>query len=218
MNNIQYGFYKKPARTLVRIVDDDELFATSEMILLSDLGWNVKTYSSAIEFLEKDELDVPGCLILDVRMADMTGLELQDRLIEMGCGLPIIFLTGHSDVPMAVNTMRQGAVDFFDKPVKIDVLDAAVRRAVDMSLEQAEKMTAEKEFFKLLTLREQQVIRLVIIDKSNKEIADELQITESTVKMHRSRAFLKLGVKSALECYRALEGMGVDVEKFISER
>ena len=115
---------------LIRIVDDDDEFAASQKMLIETLGWEVITYASAPEFLSEDALERPGCLLLDVRMPAMTGLELQQELEKRNCQLPIIFLSAHGDIEMAVHTMRHGAVDFLEKPVEPQRLLARVTKAV----------------------------------------------------------------------------------------
>ncbi len=197
---------------LVRLVDDDEIFLMSQKLLLETRGFAVETYSSANEFLEKDVLSRPGCAVVDVRMPGLTGLDMQAILEGRRSSLPLIFLTGHGDVSMAVHTMRHGASDFLEKPVKPEVLIQVVTKAVAASVE-AQKVADEKASVRSrydeLTPREREVVALAAVDTPNKVIARELGIGEPTVKMHRANAFAKLGVKSVLEAYRLLEGMGV---------
>lgn len=200
---------------IVRIVDDDESFCLSQKLFLQAMGWFVQTYSSAKAFLENDYIEQPGCLILDVRMPEMTGLELQEAMIVREVPLPIIFLTGHGDVNMAVHALQHGAFDFLQKPVDPEKLHEVVSRAVEHSLalcEQSQDVARIRQVYDTLTPREQDVVKLAAMDKSNKEIGDTLCISLPTVKMHRSNAFLKLGVKGALEAYWLLETIGV-VEK-----
>lgn len=188
---------------IVHIVDDDESFCLSQKLFLQAMGWFVQTYSSAKAFLENDYVEQPGCLILDVRMPEMTGLELQEAMIVREVPLPIIFLTGH------------GAFDFLQKPVDPEKLHEVVSHAVEHSLalcEQSQDAARIRQVYDTLTPREQDVVKLAAMDKSNKEIGDTLCISLPTVKMHRSNAFLKLGVKGALEAYWLLETIGV-VEK-----
>lgn len=181
---------------IVRIVDDDETFCMSQKMFLQAMGWFVLIYNSAKTFLEDDDPSQPGCLILDMRMPEMTGLELQTALVARGAPLPIIFLTGHGDVNMAVHALQHGAFDFLQKPVDPEKLNEVVSRAL----------------YDSLTAREQDVVKLAAMDMSNKDIGEKLFISLPTVKMHRSSAFTKLGVKSALEAYWMLETIGV-VEK-----
>lgn len=197
---------------LVRFVEDDEIFRTSQELLLRTRGFSVEGYSSAKEFLTKGDLERPGCLVLDVRMPGMTGLELQAELIQKGCHLPIIFLSGHGDIAMAVHAMQEGAISFLEKPVTPQKLIETVTAAVESSLKQWEEKVVQSrnlEQFDTLTPREKQVVLRAALDTPNKVIARELDISEATVKMHRANAFAKLGAKSPLEAYRELERLGV---------
>lgn len=199
---------------LVRLVDDDQSFRTSQYMLLKLQGWDVEEFDSAEEFLEKERFERPGCIILDVRMMGMTGLDLQNILEKRGVQqfLPIIFLSGHGDISMAVHTVRHGAFNFFEKPVDPDKLFGAVRSCIQSSLEHMSEMTSRRhynEIFASLTPREQDVVLRAAINMSNKEIANDLGIAESTVKMHRNHAFAKLDVNNVLDCYLKLKEMGI---------
>lgn len=200
---------------IVRIVDDDETFCMSQKMFLQAMGWFVLIYNSAKTFLEDDDPSQPGCLILDMRMPEMTGLELQTALVARGAPLPIIFLTGHGDVNMAVHALQHGAFDFLQKPVDPEKLNEVVSRAVEHSIALHEQTRSEemiRALYDSLTAREQDVVKLAAMDMSNKDIGEKLFISLPTVKMHRSSAFTKLGVKSALEAYWMLETIGL-VEK-----
>ena len=202
-------------RPLIRIVDDDAEMRESLEFLLSTEGWKSRSYASAEAFLETDDVMVPGCLILDIRMPGMTGVELQRRLFDAKCTLPVIFLTGHGDVNMAVHALQHGAFDFLQKPVDPEKLNEVVSRAVEHSIALHEQTRSEemiRALYDSLTAREQDVVKLAAMDMSNKDIGEKLFISLPTVKMHRSSAFTKLGVKSALEAYWMLETIGV-VEK-----
>lgn len=197
---------------LVRLIDDDEIFLMSQKLLLETRGFSVETYSSAKAFLENDQLSRPGCAVADIRMPGLTGLEMQTILESRRSTLPLIFLTGHGDVSMAVYTMRHGAADFLEKPVKPDVLIAVVTKAVEASVKawQAGREKAHVEaLYAELTPREREVVARAALDTPNKVIARELGIGEPTVKMHRANAFAKLGVNSVLEAYRLLDGAGL---------
>ena len=197
---------------LVRLIDDDEIFLMSQKLLLETRGFSVETYSSAKAFLENDRLSRPGCAVADIRMPGLTGLEMQTILEIRRSTLPLIFLTGHGDVSMAVHTMRHGAADFLEKPVKPDVLIAVVTKAVEASVKawQAGREKAHVEaLYAELTPREREVVARAALDTPNKVIARELGIGEPTVKMHRANAFAKLGVNSVLEAYRLLDGAGL---------
>ncbi|MCI5850697.1 MAG: response regulator [Sutterellaceae bacterium] len=200
---------------LVRLIDDDELFLTSQKMLLETRGFEVAAYTSAKEFLEGDTFTRPGCIVTDVRMPGLTGLDLQKILETRRLALPLIFLTGHGDVSMAVHTMRHGAADFLEKPVPPRVLVAAVEKAVAASLAAAREAGERKQklgLYDTLTPREREVVALAALDTPNKVIAARLGISEPTVKMHRANAFAKLEVKSVLEAYRLLTSMGIELE------
>lgn len=193
---------------LVRIVDDDDDFRESQKQFLRALGWQVRDWADAQTFLAEDDLDRPGCLVLDIRMPDMTGLELQKRFVEMGSTLPVIFLTGHGDVTTAVHTMKYGAVDFLEKRNDPMILAAAVENACRRSMEAAKTAAQEnryRERFNTLTPREKEVVVLASKGRTNKEIAENLGIGAETVKMHKANAYGKLNVQSALEAYQWLE-------------
>lgn len=191
---------------LIRIVDDDRELRESQKMLLETLGWEVQTYESAVKFLEEDHLIRPGCLILDVRMPGMTGLELQQELEKRGvANLAIIFLSAHGDIQMAVHTMRHGAIDFLEKPVQPHVLLQRVTTAIAKTLQDNAK---QEEFAQLkarvdkLSMREREVAQLIAQGLRNKNIARELGIEESTVKMHRANAMVKLAVTTPAELTR----------------
>lgn len=188
-------------RPLVRLVDDDVEFLRSQKFFLETFLPEVRTWESAEAFLAEDDLARPGCLVLDIRMSGMSGLELQ-RLLEMRRStLRIIFLSAHGDIGTAVHAMRHGALDFLEKPVEPEVLLEKVRKAVDDSMND---FAHEREIHQIearllsLTGREREVIDLAIEGLQNKEIAEKLGISVTTVKMYRSNAFIKLDVNSPL--------------------
>lgn len=190
---------------LIRIVDDDEDFLDSQKMLLETLGWEVKTYSRTRQFLEEDTLSRPGCVLLDVRMPEMTGLEVQTELEKRHSTLPIIFLSAHGDIAMAVHTMRHGAVDFLEKPVEPQVLLQRVSSSIAASLRNSAEMEETrviKERVAKLSGREKDVAKLVAHGLRNKEIARKLGIEETTVKMHRANALAKLAANSSAELTR----------------
>ena len=200
---------------LVRLVDDDTFFCTSQKFLLQTRGWQVAVYNSARAFLEEDDRTRPGCILLDVRMPDMTGLELQLELEARESTLPVIFLTGHGDISMAVRTMQHGAASFLEKPVEPIKLLETVANAVEADMaayRQRLEVAENRAVFDQLTPREKEIIRFAALDTPNKVIAQKLGISEPTVKMHRANAFAKLRVKSALEAYRELQCMGITLD------
>ncbi|KAB7649452.1 response regulator transcription factor [Sutterella faecalis] len=197
---------------LVRIVDDDAEQLKSLAFLLRMGGFEVMTYQSAQAFLEMDDPRKPGCLLLDHRMPGMTGMELQAELVERGSLLPVIFLSAHGDIPMAMQAVHRGAMDFLVKPAAPDVLIAAVEKAVkksfeDLAADAGQADLAEKAA--ALTDRELEVARLVAQGLLNKQIGDKLGISLPTVKLHRGNAAKKLGVRSAVAMAKALEAAGL---------
>lgn len=197
---------------LVRIVDDDAEQLKSLAFLLRMGGFEVMTYQSAQSFLEMDDPRKPGCLLLDHRMPGMTGMELQAELVERGSLLPVIFLSAHGDIPMAMQAVHRGAMDFLVKPAAPDVLIAAVEKAVkksfeDLAADAGQADLAEKAA--TLTDRELEVARLVALGLLNKQIGDKLGISLPTVKLHRGNAAKKFGVRSAVAMAKALESTGL---------
>ncbi len=195
-------------KPLVRIVDDDEELLRSTAFLIRMAGFDVLTYSSAICFLSMDDPTRPGCLLLDHRMPGMTGMELQETLVERGETIPVIFLSAHGDIPMAMQAVHRGALDFLVKPVDPEVLVEAVRKAVQKSLDEvrtADESAQVQAATERLTERELEVAQLVAQGLLNKQIADRLGISLPTVKMHRGNVTKKLGVRSAVAIARALE-------------
>ncbi len=184
--------------SVVRVVDDDAEMLASYAFMLGAAGWTVKRFQSAEAFLA-DPGASPGCLVLDVRMPDMSGLELQAEMNRRGIALPIIFVTGHGDVDMAVQTMKDGAGDFMLKPVVPERLKAAVllwcRRDCIRNVSRLQE-SASAQDFQTLSLRERQVAQLILEGHSTKDIAQSLQIAERTVKFHRASIKEKLGAET----------------------
>jgi two-component system, LuxR family, response regulator FixJ len=187
---------------IVRIVDDDPSFLTAIARMLRASGFAVKAFDSAVEFLGQPELDVPGCVLVDLQMPGLSGLDLQEALAKEGHRLPVIFLTGHGDIPTTVQAMRRGAEDFLTKCApKEDLLDA-VKRAIDRDAsERSGRARLESLFarFTALTPREREVLRHIVQGKLNKQIAYDLGISERTIKFHRVAIMTKLGVNSAAQ-------------------
>ena len=191
----------------VYIVDDDEAIRDSLSWLLQSRGVVSMTYASAEEFLEAWEPSLAGCIVLDIRMEDMSGTELFERLLERGCSLPVIFLTGHGDVPMAVSTLKTGAFDFFEKPCKDNELVDRVIEALELDAARCAAAASADSInsrISRLTTRERQVMTLILAGKLNKLIADELQISMRTVEVHRSSLLDKMGVRNAIELAQML--------------
>lgn len=189
-------------KVLVRIVEDDSDLRAAIRFLLESEGWEVADYYSAADFLLNDDPEIPGCLILDVRMPEMTGIELQGELKQHLRQIPIVFLSAHGDIEMAVKTLHEGAVDFLTKPVQEDKLVPVISRAVKLDLiKRGLSFDHEeiKERYKELTERETQIVSLLIKGLLNREIGERLGISTRTVEVHRARAFKKLQVHTISE-------------------
>ncbi len=190
---------------LVFVVDDEEAVADSIAMLLHSVGLQTRLFSDARKFLEHYQADMAGCLLLDVRMPKMGGLELQDELNRRRCTLPVIFITGHGDVPMAVEAMRAGALDFLQKPFKDDELIRRVQRALDEDAEQRALLRQREEVARRwaeLTVREREVAQRISAGEANKVVAAELAISERTIELHRARIMQKMGVRSLAQLVR----------------
>lgn len=197
---------------LVRVIDDDAEARSSISFFLGMMDWEICEYENALEFLEKDDFSRPGCMVLDVRMPGMTGLELQVELNKRGVALPIIFLSGHGDLDMAVHALKRGADDFLEKSAKPERLQAAVAKAVKASLEAAAAEAGVRKLravYEELTPREKAVALEISKGLLNKVIGANLGITERTVKMHRANVFDKMQVNSAVELTKLLQRIGV---------
>jgi len=196
------------AEPTVFIVDDDEAFRDSVQELLSSVGLAAQSFRSATEYLEAFDASRPGCLVLDVRMARMSGIALQARLKEMGARIPIVFMSGHGDISMAVNVIKEGAVDFVQKPYHeqelLDAINEALRRDAVMRApaETAEGADGLAGRLATLTAREREVMDLALKGLPSKTIARQLAISHRTVEQHRSRLLEKLGVGSVNELLR----------------
>ena len=196
----------------VFVVDDDAAIRKAVSRLLRSAGIAVAVFASPGEFLAQHDPAMPGCLVLDLAMPDINGLQLQTTLAKKGCTLPIIFLTGHGDVSKSVQAMKHGAFDFFSKPVKEKDLLPAVRAAIERDAvarrEQA-KLSEICAHLDTLTPREREVLEHVVAGKLNKQIASDLGITEATVKMHRARVMTKMKVQGVADLVRLAEVCGI---------
>jgi two-component system response regulator FixJ len=194
-----------PPEPIVFVVDDDRAMRESLRWLLESVGLTVRTYANAADFLREYEPTQPGCLVLDVRMPGMSGLDLQADLVRRGAGLPTIVVTGHAEVPMAVRAVKAGAVDFIEKPFSDQLLLDRVRQALEIDrLEREVRRRREEARRRLetLTAREREVLMLVAAGKANKEIAAELGLSQKTVEVHRSHVMSKMFVDSLAELIR----------------
>ena len=198
---------------LVHVIDDDASYRTAVERRLKWAGYDVETYSSAQQLLDRlGNAEAPGCILLDVRMPGLSGLELQDRLIEIGSILPIVFLTGHADTTMTVRAIKAGAEDFLTKPASSEQLIDAIERAMaryEAARRQRSEFNSLCGLVATLTPRERQVFNLIVRGKINKQIAHELGTTERTVKAHRHQVMEKMQVHSLAELVSNAERIGV---------
>jgi len=198
---------------IVHVVDDDEAARKATARLLAASGFEPRTYASAREFLNAIEPDMSGCIILDVRLPDQSGLDLQVVLTNRAVPLPIVFMTGHGEIPDTVRAIQRGAVDFLTKPVDGDVLLAAVARALvqdDASRAMRARRQDLHRRYERLTPREREVFLHLIAGQLNKQVAADLQITERTIKLHRANILEKLEVGSMAELARLAADLGID--------
>ena len=189
----------------VYVVEDDEAVRDSLELLLKSDGKPVKTYESATAFLKDYSDKMAGCIVLDIRMPGMDGMEFQKKLNEKHSILPIIFVTGHGDVPMAVDAMKEGAVDFIQKPYREEALLEKIEAALKQDLEQRKSLDEKQEIIrriKSLTPREHEIMDRMIAGQANKVIAIELEISQRTVEIHRSRVMHKMGTHSLAHLVR----------------
>ena len=190
---------------IIHVVDDDRAVRDSLSFLMKSVGFESMAYDSAEAFLAKADLNRPGCLIVDIRMQGMSGLELQQLLNERSSKLPVIIITGHGDVPMAVQAMKAGAVDFLEKPYDNQLLIARIRQCLQqISKEQDKENRVAKEKSRLaqLTPRELEVMKLLVAGKHNKAIADDLDISVRTAEAHRAKVMKKLHADSLSDIVR----------------
>jgi FixJ family two-component response regulator len=201
-----------PEEATVYVVDDDPSVRAGLARLIKSVGVTVKTFASAPEFLEQAVSEGPGCVIADLRMPAMSGLELQDQLQARHLNLPVIFLTGFGTVPASVRAMKRGAVDFLEKPVDDQVLLEAIFQALEKDREKRRKQAEMKTIqdrLTSLTPREYEVLTLIITGMLNKQVAYELGTTEKTIKVHRARLMEKMGCDSLAQLVRLAAKAGI---------
>ena len=202
----------KTAGPIVFVVEDDSSMREALTDLISSVGLLVEPLKSAREFLERQRPDVPACLVLDVRLPGLSGLDLQRELVRTEAPIPIIFISGHGDIPMSVRAIKEGAVDFLAKPFRDQDLLDAIQHAleIDRAARQERTMVAEvRRRYESLTKREGEVMRLVVSGLLNKQIAGELGSSEVTVKMHRGQVMRKMKAQSLVQLIRMAEKVGI---------
>jgi FixJ family two-component response regulator len=197
---------------IVYVIDDDESMRRGLTNLFESVGLRVEAFGSAPELLQKKLPDVPSCVVLDIRLPGMSGLDFQDLLEKAAIHIPIVFMTGHGDIPMSVKAMKAGAADFLTKPFRqqemLDAVTPAIER--DRQRRQDEKIVSNaRALFETLTPRERDILALVSAGLMNKQIAAELGIAEITVKIHRGRVMKKMGARSLADLLRATEMLGI---------
>ena len=195
---------------IVHIVDDDASLREALGSLFRSVGLSVHTHDSTASFTSAPRDDVPGCLVLDVRMPGVSGLDFQDRLSELGINLPVVMMTGHGDIPMSVRAMKAGAIDFLTKPFRdqdmLDAVAAAIERHRG-KLAEAGEAGALQSRFATLSPRERQVMTLVTAGKMNKQVAGDLELSVITVKIHRGAAMRKMGARTLADLVRMAEAL-----------
>jgi FixJ family two-component response regulator len=200
-----------PAAT-VFVVDDDASIRTSLLRLIGSFGWQVRAFESADAFLRDAASDARGCLVLDLQMPGLNGLELQQAIVQRGWVLPIVFITGRGDIPATVRAMKAGAVDFLTKPIAATDLAAAITRALDRArVESADaaEISALRARYETLTPREREVMALVVSGRLNKQVAGDLGTAEKTVKTQRGRVMAKMGANAVTDLVRFADRLGI---------
>jgi FixJ family two-component response regulator len=201
-----------PKKGTIYVIDDDEAVRDSLQWLLEGKDYRVRCFESAEAFLSRYDVREVACLIVDIRMRGMTGLELQNQLIEMHSPLPIVFITGHGDVPMAVDTMKKGAMDFIQKPFQEEQLLSLVERMLEhakVAFAQHQSAADREALMARLTLRESQVLQRIVAGRLNKQIADDLSISIKTVEAHRANIMEKLNANTVADLLKTALGQSV---------
>jgi FixJ family two-component response regulator len=202
-------------RAIVFVIDDDPSMRLALEDLVRTVGLQVHAFAAPQEFLQSEPPDAPGCLVLDVRLPGMSGLTFQQELAREGLALPVIFITGHGDIPMSVRAMKAGAVEFLTKPFHDQNLLDAIHAAIERDRKRRRKamrLAELRERFVTLTERERQIMTLVVIGRANKQIAVELNLSEMTVKVHRGQVMRKMRAGSLPELVRMADRLGESIE------
>lgn len=202
----------KTGEPIVFVVDDDPAMREALADLLASVGLSVSAFESAGEFLERRRPDSPACLVLDVRLPGLSGLDLQRELLRKEAAIPIIFITGHGDIPMSVRAMKEGAVEFLPKPFRDQDLLDAIQHAIEIDrvARHERAMVAEVRcYYESLTKREREVMKLIVSGLLNKQIAAQLGSSEATVKMHRGQIMHKMKAQSVVQLVRMVEKTGI---------
>ena len=204
------------AEALVFVVDDDAGTRESLKNLIRSVGLRVEAFASAQDFLRSTRPDVPGCLVLDVRLPGLSGLDLQKRMAEVEIEIPIVFITGHGDIPMSVRAMKAGAVEFLTKPFRDQELLDAIQQALERDRNAREQRAEIEELrsrYRLLTPREREVMALVVTGLLNKQVAGELGTSEASVKVHRQHVMEKMRAGSLAALVRMADRVGIHTPK-----
>jgi FixJ family two-component response regulator len=201
---------------VVFVVDDDRSVRDALAGLLRSVGLSVQSFGSTQEFLESERPDAPGCLVLDVRLPGRSGLDFQRELAESSVHLPIVFITGHGDIPMSVRAIKAGAIEFLPKPFHDQELLDAIQLGIERDRarrREAAAIAELKERFGSLTPREREIMALVVTGRMNKQIAADLEVSEITVKVHRGHVMRKMGARSLADLVRMADRLGVSAQK-----
>jgi len=201
---------------IIAIVDDDPWARDGLQALVRSAGWRAEAFASAREFLGRPGVEKPGCLVLDLQLPDLSGLDLQKRMAEIHVEIPIVFLTGHGDIPASVQAMKAGAISFLTKPVNEQELLTAIQEAIERDRKSRQQHAEARELqlrYESLTAREQEVMRQVVSGLLNKQIAAELKMSEFTVKFHRGHVMRKMSAESVADLVRMADHLGIRFQK-----